>query len=174
MVSESVASVEATVEKTAVAEATPDIVSKNGDLNNHKPITGAKTSSQNETIIQDPGKASASETAKLPPRPADYDYYWYQDEDGNWRNEYDDYGYVFDPNKYEGEEAEAEAKSNDVTATTVIPSASIGDDDLDKQMAVEDKRMVVATPSPTPSADRSMLKIDLSGDAARKKKLPPR
>ena len=33
-----------------------------------------------------------SEKAKLPPRPADYDYYWYQDEDGNWRNEYDDYG----------------------------------------------------------------------------------
>ena len=30
--------------------------------------------------------------SKLPPRPADYDYYWYQDEDGNWRNEYDDYG----------------------------------------------------------------------------------
>jgi hypothetical protein len=27
---------------------------------------------------------------KLPPRPEDYDYYWYQDDDGTWRNEYDD------------------------------------------------------------------------------------
>jgi len=27
---------------------------------------------------------------KLPPRPADYDFYWYQDDDGQWRNEYDD------------------------------------------------------------------------------------
>lgn len=29
-------------------------------------------------------------TLKLPPRPEDYDYYWYQDDDGTWRNEYDD------------------------------------------------------------------------------------
>ena len=29
---------------------------------------------------------------KLPPRPADYDDYWYQDDDGTWRNEYDDEG----------------------------------------------------------------------------------
>ena len=27
---------------------------------------------------------------KLPPRPEDYDFYWYQDDDGTWRNEYDD------------------------------------------------------------------------------------
>ena len=32
---------------------------------------------------------------KLPPRPADYDHYWYEDDDGNWRNEYDDEGYEF-------------------------------------------------------------------------------
>ena len=38
-------------------------------------------------------------TPKLPPRPADYDYYWYEDEDGNWRNEYDDMGYEFDPER---------------------------------------------------------------------------
>ena len=36
---------------------------------------------------------------KLPPRPADYDYYWYEDDDGNWRNEYDDMGYEFDPER---------------------------------------------------------------------------
>ncbi|XP_071749704.1 uncharacterized protein unc-13 isoform X2 [Lepeophtheirus salmonis] len=40
-------------------------------------------------------------TKKLPPRPSDYDYYWYKDDDGNWRNEYDDNGYEFDPNEYE-------------------------------------------------------------------------
>ena len=36
---------------------------------------------------------------QLPPRPADYDYYWYEDDDGNWRNEYDDMGYEFDPER---------------------------------------------------------------------------
>ena len=40
----------------------------------------------------------------MPPRPADYDYYYYQDEEGNWWNEYDDMGYEFDPNRYEGDE----------------------------------------------------------------------
>ena len=38
---------------------------------------------------------------KLPPRPADYDYYWYEDDDGNWRNEYDDMGYEFDPERWD-------------------------------------------------------------------------
>lgn len=42
--------------------------------------------------------------AKLPPRPLDYDDYYYQDEDGNWQNEYDDEGYEFDPYLYEGDE----------------------------------------------------------------------
>lgn len=43
---------------------------------------------------------------KLPPRPADYDYYWYQDEDGTWRNEYDDQGYQFADDEYDEEEAD--------------------------------------------------------------------
>ena len=43
----------------------------------------------------------AKTASKLPPRPWDYDDYYYQDEDGNWRNEYDDEGYEFDPEKYE-------------------------------------------------------------------------
>ena len=35
---------------------------------------------------------------KLPPRPEDYDFYWYQDDDGTWRNEYDDQvGNQFNP-----------------------------------------------------------------------------
>ena len=40
----------------------------------------------------------------MPPRPLDYDYYYYQDEEGNWWNEYDDMGYEFDPDRYEGDE----------------------------------------------------------------------
>lgn len=43
---------------------------------------------------------------KLPPRPEDYDYYWYQDEDGTWRNEYDDQGYEFADDEYDPDEAE--------------------------------------------------------------------
>jgi hypothetical protein len=31
----------------------------------------------------------------LPPRPADYDDFWYQADNGNWYNEYDDMGYEF-------------------------------------------------------------------------------
>ena len=40
------------------------------------------------------GRASPSipKKSKLPPRPDDYDDYWYQDELGEWRNEYDDEG----------------------------------------------------------------------------------
>ena len=37
----------------------------------------------------------AIQKSSLPPRPPDYDDYWYQAEDGNWYNEYDDMGYQF-------------------------------------------------------------------------------
>ena len=45
-------------------------------------------------IVQISGRASPSvpKKSKLPPRPDDYDEYWYQDESGEWRNEYDDEG----------------------------------------------------------------------------------
>ena len=82
---------------------------------------------------------------------ADYDYYWYQDDDGNWRNEYDDYGYEFDPDRYEGDEADTandttKAKSSDEASTgTVIPSSK--HDDLDKQM-VPPPNDHLSTPSP--------------------------
>ena len=39
--------------------------------------------------------SSATQKTSLPPRPPDYDDYWYQAEDGNWYNEYDDLGYQF-------------------------------------------------------------------------------
>ena len=87
---------------------------------------------------------SSSLNEKLPPRPADYDYYWYQDEDGNWRNEYDDYGYVFDPDRYEGDESASAASegSNKEAAKTVIKN-----DELDKPM-VPPAQDYLSTPSP--------------------------
>ena len=78
---------------------------------------------------------------------SDYDYYWYQDEDGNWRNEYDDYGYVFDPDRYEGDEEDTSKNaSKDASKSgTVIPSSK--QDDLDKQM-VPPPTDHLSTPSP--------------------------
>lgn len=49
------------------------------------------TSPLNTAIVEE----SVQQENHLPPQPADYDQYWYQDESGNWRNEYDDDGYVF-------------------------------------------------------------------------------
>ena len=68
--------------------------------------------------------ANATVVPKLPPRPADYDYYYYQDEEGNWWNEYDDMGYEFDPNRYEGDEEPSSTEqvpkepAKDSTSTT--------------------------------------------------------
>ena len=47
-----------------------------------------------QITVQISGRASPSvpKKSKLPPRPDDYDEYWYQDESGEWRNEYDDEG----------------------------------------------------------------------------------
>ena len=51
----------------------------------------------------------------LPPRPPDFDDYWYQAEDGNWYNEYEDMGLVFaDP--------EASSKSSSLTNNKVVPN----------------------------------------------------
>ena len=47
----------------------------------------------------------------MPPRPDDYDDYWYQDDDGTWRNEYDDEGYEFADDEYDLEEAEEIAQA---------------------------------------------------------------
>jgi hypothetical protein len=68
-----------------------------GQLNNQSNI---KDSSSAATV----DNANSTVVSKLPPRPADYDYFYYQDEEGNWWNEYDDMGYEFDPNRYEGQE----------------------------------------------------------------------
>ena len=70
---------ELTIKKTADADKK--------DTTAAATTNGAATSAATVAVSGTNGTAS-----KLPPRPADYDYYWYQDEDGNWRNEYDDYG----------------------------------------------------------------------------------
>ena len=73
--------------------------------------------------------ATPAASSKLPPRPADYDYYYYQDEEGNWWNEYDDMGYEFDPNRYEGDEEPAstekvpnDAQKDDKNKTSSVTS----------------------------------------------------
>merc|ERR1719397_1973423 len=43
-----------------------------------------------------PNKDTTVQPRKKIPRPIDFDDFWYQDEGGNWRNEYDDQGFVFD------------------------------------------------------------------------------
>eukprot|EP00095_Tigriopus_kingsejongensis_P005547 snap_masked-scaffold131_size323982-processed-gene-1.0 protein:Tk05547 transcript:snap_masked-scaffold131_size323982-processed-gene-1.0-mRNA-1 annotation:"protein-methionine sulfoxide oxidase mical3-like isoform x2" len=55
---------------------------------------GSSVAKEVLTVVEDT-------STKLPPRPADYDYFWYQDDDGNWRNEYDDEGLEFDESAYE-------------------------------------------------------------------------
>ena len=77
-------------------------IHKNNDVKNNEIAQTINGSEKSTPVVPSEPGASAASTAtleedtpnaeKLPPRPADYDYYWYQDEDGNWRNEYDDYG----------------------------------------------------------------------------------
>ena len=47
-------------------------------------------------------------SAKKPPKPIDFDDYWYQDETGVWKNEYHDMGYEFEESFYTEEELEKE------------------------------------------------------------------
>ena len=72
-------------------------------------IIPSATASRRGSIVSKVASVSSvqkpdTSTSKLPPRPWDYDDYYYQDDDGNWRNEYDDEGYEFDPDVYEDEE----------------------------------------------------------------------
>ena len=57
------------------------------------------TTTNNGTTDFQPVATSSIENggtaSQLPPRPLDYDDYWYQADDGFWYNEYDDLGYEF-------------------------------------------------------------------------------
>lgn len=63
-----------------------------GELFNY--MSQGKTSSTT-VPIDNSAVDPTQNTDKLPPRPADYDDYWYQADDGYWYNEYDDMGYEF-------------------------------------------------------------------------------
>ena len=63
-----------------------------------------KSSANSLTTVTSSVQKQTKSASKLPPRPWDYDDYYYQDKDGNWQNEYDDEGYQFDPNVYEDED----------------------------------------------------------------------
>jgi myosin heavy subunit len=93
----------------------------------HSATPGSILSAMDEPMEEE------EELVKLPPRPVDYDYFWYEDEDGNWRNEYDDQGYEFDPDVYE------ETKEEDFYTEEEIKGA-------EEQM----KRAVAATPPQQP------------------------
>jgi len=68
--------------------------------------TKAKSSNNSDKV---PNSKSDLQTKK-PPRPIDFDHFWYQDETGGWRNEYHDMGYEFeeDDSFYTEEELEKE------------------------------------------------------------------
>ena len=63
-----------------------------------------------------------------PPRPDDFDDYWYQDDDGNWKNEYNDMGYEFaeDDEFYSEEELKkAEEDLKKGQGTTVAATVTV-------------------------------------------------
>lgn len=178
-------SVEAAETLVAATERTASVKSAlNRDVNNHnhqnnKDFTDLEKSSSLFPTINNVVPAVDAAADKLPPRPDDYDYYYYQDEDGNWRNEYDDGGYVFDPDRYESDEVADDltaqkSSGDDASNATVIPTGAGPQVDLDILIPSEDS---ISAKFPVPEAvtpDRSKLKIDLTPDAPKKKKLPQR
>ena len=81
--------------------------------------------------------ATDNANSKLPPRPADYDYFYYQDEEGNWWNEYDDMGYEFDPNRYEGDE---ESSTTEPVPNSASKEASAANDNKKINKDVDSSR----------------------------------
>ena len=86
-----------------------------GQLNNQSNIKDSSNAAKVDN-------AKSTGVSKLPPRPSDYDYYYYQDEEGNWWNEYDDMGYEFDPNRYEGDEEPSSTEQVPSVAAKEAPS----------------------------------------------------
>ena len=62
-------------------------------------ITPAKTEVPSTKL--DSKEVSKVQSIKKQPRPEDYDDFWYQDDDGQWKNEYDDLGYTFEEDEEE-------------------------------------------------------------------------
>ena len=79
---------------------------------------------------------NSTSAPKLPPRPLDYDQYYYQDEEGNWWNEYDDMGYEFDPNRYEGDPEE------NSSSEPVPKEAAVKNKDVDSSGGVSELKVL--------------------------------
>ena len=132
-----------------------------------------------EPDVQLYGDQSAA--AQLPPRPPDYDDYWYQADDGYWYNEYDDLGYEFaDP---DASAATTESASQD---TTVITNDALSNKKQNEQAkvvaaneAVQQQKLSTTTtsattngqqvsplqagfkPAPTPTAQQTNNKLSI-------------
>jgi len=85
-------------ETTLTPQATLDA---KGNLKNEQ----QKKSQPEVAIVQESNQSTkrnvnqvvtSEKSVKKPPRPDDYDDYWYQDDNGQWKNEYDDLGYNFE------------------------------------------------------------------------------
>ena len=70
---------------------------------------------------EDPSVGAATKTS-LPPRPVDYDDYWYQAEDANWYNEYDDLGYQFADDEILSIEAAGKDIKAELSSIKKLPS----------------------------------------------------
>ena len=87
-----------TTTKSSVSEVTSNVGDFKVSVSDAAPASAVKVASQDvakcdAVTTKDVTSASLDRTKlslKLPPRPEDYDFYWYQDDDGTWRNEYDD------------------------------------------------------------------------------------
>ena len=83
-------------------------------------------------LFQSGSDKSVNNKSSLPPRPIDYDDYWYQAEDGNWYNEYDDMGLQFsDPKPYSRPASLVNAK--DVPKKEEVSKAQARPTDYDQQ-----------------------------------------
>ena len=72
------------------------------------------------SLFSDTKTGPKEKSSSLPPRPPDYDDYWYQAEDGNWYNEYDDMGLVF---------ADPDTASTSTTNDQSVPNKKVSSSD---------------------------------------------
>ena len=68
--------------------------------------------------------SSTTQKTSLPPRPPDYDDYWYQAEDGNWYNEYNDAGYIFADDEILSVASDGKAELSRVSKASSVPKPS--------------------------------------------------
>lgn len=115
-----------------------------------EPTTAPKDGFSRLFSSDDPSVGPSQKTS-LPPRPPDYDDYYYQTEDGNWYNEYDDLGYKF---------ADDEILSVEVSGATRGP-ASLGEEESfysEKELADAEKDLF--------KSDQTMASSSLSDQRA--------